>query len=69
MADTRMGEVRLDCPETLAATLLPGVVEWFSEQYPGIRLHVVQTNPLALEVLACATDQQQKDERQKTRAV
>jgi hypothetical protein len=34
MADARMAEVRLGCPETLAATLLPGVVERFSEQYP-----------------------------------
>lgn len=50
MADPRVGEVRVGCPETLAATLLPAVVERLSDQYPGIKLHVIQTNPLALEI-------------------
>jgi DNA-binding transcriptional LysR family regulator len=50
MADPRVGEVRVGCPETLAATLLPAVVERLSDQYPGIRLHVIQTNPLALDI-------------------
>jgi DNA-binding transcriptional LysR family regulator len=50
MADARVGELRVGCPETLAATLLPAVVERLTDQYPGIKLHVIQTNPLALEV-------------------
>jgi DNA-binding transcriptional LysR family regulator len=50
MADPRAGEVRLGCPETLAATLLPAVVERLSDEYPGIRLYVAQANPLTLEI-------------------
>jgi DNA-binding transcriptional LysR family regulator len=50
MADPRVGEVRVGCPETLAATLLPAVIERLSDQCPGIKLHVIQTNPLALEI-------------------
>jgi DNA-binding transcriptional LysR family regulator len=50
MSDPRVGEVRVGCPETLAATLLPAVVEQLGDQYPGIKLHVIQTNPLALDI-------------------
>jgi DNA-binding transcriptional LysR family regulator len=50
IADRRVGEVRVGCPDTLAATLLPDVIERFSDQYPGIKLHVAQTNPVALDV-------------------
>jgi DNA-binding transcriptional LysR family regulator len=50
MSDPRVGEVRVGCPETLAATLLPAVVEQLGDQYPGIMLHVIQTNPLALDI-------------------
>lgn len=50
MADPRVGEVRVGCPETLAATLLPAVVGKLSDQYPGVRLYVAQTNPLAPEI-------------------
>jgi DNA-binding transcriptional LysR family regulator len=52
MSDPRVGEVRVGCPETLAATLLPAVVEQLGDQYPGIRLQVIQTNPLALDIRA-----------------
>ncbi|WP_271541825.1 LysR family transcriptional regulator [Bradyrhizobium sp. CCBAU 45321] len=41
MSDPRVGEVRVGCPETLAATLLPAVVEQLGDQYPGIKLHVI----------------------------
>jgi DNA-binding transcriptional LysR family regulator len=50
MADPHVGEVRVGCPETLAATLLPAVVERLSKQHPGVRLYVAQTNPLTLEI-------------------
>ena len=50
MANPRVGEVRVGCPETLAATLLPPVVKRLANQYPGIRLYVAQTNPIALDV-------------------
>src|SRR5947208_455553 len=50
MADPRVGEVRVGCPETLAATLLPAVIERLSIRHAGIKLHVIQTNPIALEI-------------------
>jgi DNA-binding transcriptional LysR family regulator len=50
MADPRIGEVRVGCPETLAATLLPPVVEQLSVQHPGISLYVAQTNPITLDI-------------------
>jgi DNA-binding transcriptional LysR family regulator len=50
MADPRVGEVRIGCPETLAATLLPPVVEQLSAQHPGISLYVAQTNPITLDI-------------------
>jgi DNA-binding transcriptional LysR family regulator len=50
MAEPRVGQVRVGCPETLAATLLPPVVERLSKQHPGITLYVAQTNPLTLEI-------------------
>jgi DNA-binding transcriptional LysR family regulator len=37
--------VRLGCPDTLAATLLPPILERLSTQHPGIRLYVEQINP------------------------
>jgi DNA-binding transcriptional LysR family regulator len=50
MTDPRVGEVRLGCPDTLAATLLPPVLERLSTQHPGIRLHVEQTNPVLPDI-------------------
>jgi DNA-binding transcriptional LysR family regulator len=50
MADPRVGEVRLGCPDTLAATLLPPVLERLSAQHPGIRLHIEQTNPVLPDI-------------------
>jgi DNA-binding transcriptional LysR family regulator len=50
MADPRVGEVRLGCPDTLAATLLPPVLERLSTQHPGIRLYVEQTNPVLPDI-------------------
>jgi len=50
LTDARIGEVRVGCPETLAATLLPPVVQRLARQHPGITLYVAQTNPLAPEI-------------------
>jgi molybdenum-dependent DNA-binding transcriptional regulator ModE len=50
MADPRVGEVRVGCPETLAATLLPAIIERLSAQHPGIRLHIIQTNPCGQKI-------------------
>jgi DNA-binding transcriptional LysR family regulator len=50
-ADPRVGEVRLGCPESVAATLLPVVIEQLREQYPKIVLNVAQMNPtITLEI-------------------
>jgi DNA-binding transcriptional LysR family regulator len=44
LADPASGELRIGCPEISMAGLLPAIVERFSRQYPGIRLHVVMAN-------------------------
>jgi len=40
LANANSGELRIGCPEAMAAGLLPAVVEQFSRQYPGACLHV-----------------------------
>lgn len=50
MADPRVGEVRLGCPDTLGATLLPPISERLSTQHPGIRLYVEQINPVLPDI-------------------
>jgi DNA-binding transcriptional LysR family regulator len=50
MADPAVGEVRIGCPETIVAMLLPEVIERFSDEYPGVVLHVAQMNPVTLEI-------------------
>jgi DNA-binding transcriptional LysR family regulator len=40
LADSTTGQVRIECPDTLAATLLPKVIERFSKKYPRVVLHV-----------------------------
>jgi DNA-binding transcriptional LysR family regulator len=50
MADPRVGEVRLGCPDTLAATLLPPTLERLSAHHPGIRLYVEQINPVLPDI-------------------
>jgi len=49
-ADPNVGEVRIGCPETVAATLLPTVIERLSERHPKLVLHVAQLNPITLEI-------------------
>ena len=50
LADPRVGLVRLGCPDTLAATLLPPVLEQLSARHPGIRLDIEQTNPVLPDI-------------------
>jgi len=40
LADPTSGEVRIECPETISATLLPRIIERFSKQYPEVVVHV-----------------------------
>jgi DNA-binding transcriptional LysR family regulator len=50
ITDPTVGEVRLGCPESVAATLLPVVIERLRDQYPKIVLNVAQMNPITLEI-------------------
>ena len=40
LADPTVGELRIGCPESLAVSILPPVLEQFSQQYPRVVLHV-----------------------------
>jgi DNA-binding transcriptional LysR family regulator len=40
LADSTHGEVRIECPETVLSTLLPQMIQRFSEEYPRVTLHV-----------------------------
>src|SRR5262249_23836176 len=42
LADPTSGEVRIGCAESLAAGLLPPVIQRFSAQYPPVTLHINQ---------------------------
>src|SRR5438132_9329384 len=42
LADPATGELRIGCPESLIATLLPQVVDHFSKRYPRVIVHVHQ---------------------------
>ena len=41
LANPNSGDLRIGCPEMMAAGLLPVIAERFSRQRPGVRLHVV----------------------------
>ena len=46
MSDAATGELRLACPELIAAAVLPPVIEQLSRKYPHVVLHVTQVkNP------------------------
>ena len=40
LADSTQGDVRIECPEPVGSTILPQLVERFSEKYPRVALHV-----------------------------
>ena len=43
LADPETGEVRIACTESIAAGILPSVIERYSQRYPKVKLHVFQT--------------------------
>jgi DNA-binding transcriptional LysR family regulator len=43
LADPATGEVRISSTETIAAGILPPVIERLSQRYPRIKLHVAET--------------------------
>lgn len=45
LADPAVGEIRVGCPESLAAGFLPAVVDRLSGRYPRISVHVVAAQP------------------------
>jgi DNA-binding transcriptional LysR family regulator len=40
LADPTVGELRIGCPESIAGGFLPGVIEKFASDYPGISMFV-----------------------------
>ncbi|HKS61539.1 MAG TPA: LysR family transcriptional regulator [Xanthobacteraceae bacterium] len=49
LTNPSIGEVRVGCPETLAAGLLPAVIDRLSRQTPGIAVHIVHAESSTLE--------------------
>lgn len=49
LADPATGEVRIGCPESLAAGFVPAMIEEFSRRHPRVTFEVVDTNIAALE--------------------
>lgn len=45
LADPQVGEVRIACTESIAAGVLPSVIERFSTHYPKVKLHVLHIAP------------------------
>jgi DNA-binding transcriptional LysR family regulator len=48
-ADPSVGEIRIGCPESVTATLLPVVIKQLFDRYPKLVLRVAQTNPSTLD--------------------
>jgi DNA-binding transcriptional LysR family regulator len=49
LTNTNSGELRIGCPEAMAAGLLPALAEQFSRQCLGARLHVVHVDTARAE--------------------
>src|SRR6516164_5350964 len=49
LADPATGEVRIGCPESLAAGFVPAMMDEFSRRHPEVTFQVVDTNIAALE--------------------
>jgi DNA-binding transcriptional LysR family regulator len=41
LADPTIGEVRIGCPESMAAAFVPAIIDQLSRQYPHVVVHVV----------------------------
>jgi DNA-binding transcriptional LysR family regulator len=51
LADPTVGELRIGCAESIAAAVLPNILERFNQQYPRVVLHVDEVPSTALSVL------------------
>jgi DNA-binding transcriptional LysR family regulator len=49
LADPANGEVRIGCPESLAAGFVPAMIDEFSRRHPHVTFQVVDANIVALE--------------------
>jgi DNA-binding transcriptional LysR family regulator len=49
LANPATGEVRIGCPESLAAGFVPAMIDAFSRRHPEVTFHVSDTNFAALE--------------------
>lgn len=49
LTDPSIGEVRVGCPEAIAAGLLSGVIDRFSRQHPGVVVSVTEANNMSPE--------------------
>jgi DNA-binding transcriptional LysR family regulator len=51
LADPTIGELKIGCAESVAAAVLPTIVERFAQQYPRVVIHVDDVPSTALAVL------------------
>jgi DNA-binding transcriptional LysR family regulator len=49
LADPAAGELRVGCPETMSAGLLPAILETLAQRSPRVVLHAVQANTVTQE--------------------
>lgn len=49
LADPSAGEVRIGCPESIAASILPAIVERIVDKHPRVLLHVTQVSTATLD--------------------
>jgi DNA-binding transcriptional LysR family regulator len=49
LADPTAGDLSIGCPESIIATVLPRFIEYFSERYPRVVVHVHDVPPPAIE--------------------
>jgi len=50
LANPKAGEVRVGCPEALAAGLVPAIIDRLSRRYPRVDVHVVHAETGTLEL-------------------
>jgi DNA-binding transcriptional LysR family regulator len=50
LADPTVGELRIGCPESVATSILPPVIQRFSQQYPRVVLRVTEVVSPTLEL-------------------
>ena len=48
-ADPRVGELRIGCPESIAAEFLVAVLERFAKEYPRVRFHILPVHQPTVE--------------------